>query len=271
MRRTTLWTVVVTALLALAGSAVTIPSAQAAPPAPSSMAAIGDSITRAADVCCWYGDHPANSWSTGGASWDGIISHYERLRLLNPGITGRNYNDARSGARMVDAPGQAQSVVSQGAGYVTILMGANDLCTSSPSTMTPVDTFRNQFRQTLQTLATGQARIFVASIPDVYHLWQIYHTDLWASLVWDAANICQSLLAPNRTETERQMVRDRNIAFNTVLREECAAYPLCRYDDDATFDFQFSRSHVSKLDYFHPSLSGQAALAQVTWSRSWWS
>jgi hypothetical protein len=50
MRRTTLWTALVTALLALAGGTVTVPSAQAAPPAPISMAAIGDSITRAADV-----------------------------------------------------------------------------------------------------------------------------------------------------------------------------------------------------------------------------
>ena len=63
------------------------------PRLPSSIAAIGDSLTQAADVCCWYGDHPANSWSTGNAGWDGISSHYERLRQLNPSITGRSYND----------------------------------------------------------------------------------------------------------------------------------------------------------------------------------
>jgi len=272
MRRPTLWTTILLALLlTIAGGSA---SAQAAPPAPNSMASIGDSMTRAADVCCWYGDHPANSWSTGGASWDGIASHYERLRVLNAGIAGHNYNDARSGARMSDAPGQAQSAVSQQVGYVTILMGANDVCTSSPATMTAVDTFRGQFRQTLQTLTgglPGQARIFVASIPDVYRLWQLYHTDWLAQLVWDAANICQSLLAPDRTEAQRQAVRERNMVFNAVLQEECAAYANCRYDDNATFEFQFSRSHVSKLDYFHPSLSGQAALAQTTWTHSWWS
>jgi hypothetical protein len=27
---------------------------------------------------------------------------------------------------------------------------------------------------------------------------------------------------------------------------------------------------VSKLDYFHPSLSGQAALASLSWQHSWW-
>jgi hypothetical protein len=34
-------------------------SAAAAPALPTSMAALGDSITRAYDVCCSYRDHPA--------------------------------------------------------------------------------------------------------------------------------------------------------------------------------------------------------------------
>jgi hypothetical protein len=28
---------------------------------------------------------------------------------------------------------------------------------------------------------------------------------------------------------------------------------------------------VSKLDWFHPSRSGQATLATLTWNASWWS
>ncbi|RZT26443.1 lysophospholipase L1-like esterase [Kribbella sp. VKM Ac-2569] len=268
MRRSVVLMVLLSLLLAFGGTT----SAQALA-VPSSMASIGDSMTRAADVCCWYGDHPANSWSTGGASWDGITSHYERLRALNPAIAGHNYNDAESGARMSDAPSQSQRAVAQQVRYVTILMGANDACTSSPTSMTPVDVYRSQFRQTLQILDAGlpgSAHIFVASVPDVYRLWQIYHTDLLATLVWQTAGICQSLLAPNRTEAERQAVRGRVIAFNTVLAQECAAITKCRYDAGAVFNYQFTRSDVSKLDYFHPSLTGQAALARTTWPHSWW-
>ncbi len=242
-------------------------------PPPRSIAAIGDSITRAADVCCWWGDHPANSWSTGGAGWDGVTSHYERLRSLDPGIAGNNFNNAVSGARMSAGPTQAAETVRQRADYVTILLGANDVCTSSPGTMTSVDTFRSQVRETLALLDAGlpgRSRILVASIPDVYHLWEIYHTSSTAQWVWDTANICQSLLAPERTEAERQLVRARNIAFNDVLEQECASYVRCRYDGDAVFDYRFDRDDVSKLDYFHPSLSGQADLAQVTWNMSWW-
>src|SRR5918995_1548383 len=126
--------------------------AWAAPPLPASMAAIGDSITRAYDVCCSYGDHPGQSWSTGSTGYDGIASHYERIRQLNPAITGHGYHDAVTGAKMVQAPTQAAQAVGQGARYVTILLGANDLCTSSPSTMTPTETFRAQFRQAMATL-----------------------------------------------------------------------------------------------------------------------
>src|SRR5215218_4050240 len=126
--------------------------AWAAPPLPSSMAAIGDSITRAADVCCYYGDHPGQSWSTGSTSYDGIASHYERIKQLNSAITGHAYNDAVTGAKMAQAPTQAGQAVSQGARYVTILLGANDLCTSSPSTMTSTDTFRAQFSQAMGIL-----------------------------------------------------------------------------------------------------------------------
>lgn len=265
--------VLFTIVLALAPGAGWQVSAQEQPPLPSTMASIGDSITRAADVCCWYGDHPANSWSTGGASWDGVNSLYERLRALNPAIAGRNHNDAVSGAKMAGGPAQAERAVTQQAQFVTILLGANDLCTSSPASMTPVDTFRAQLRQTLRTLMSGlpgTARVFVASIPNVYRLWEIYHTNWVARLVWDAADICQSLLGPTRTHGERQLVRQRNLEFNAVLAEECAAFMRCRFDGNAIFSFQFARSHVSKLDYFHPSLAGQAELARVTWARTGW-
>jgi lysophospholipase L1-like esterase len=267
---------IVAALLSLLFLAITPAVAageSSAPRPPSRMAAMGDSITQAFDVCCWYGNHPSNSWSTGGASWDGITSHYERLRSLNPNIAGHNYNDSVSGAKMADGPAQARAAVTQQAKYVTILLGANDLCTSSPSTMTPVDVFRGEFRQTLGILDAGltaRPHVLVASIPDVYQLWNLYHTNSTAELVWDVADICQSLLGASRTEDERQLVRERNMMFNAVLQQECAAYAWCRFDQDAVFDYQFGRSDVSKLDYFHPSLSGQANLATITWQHSWW-
>ena len=89
-------------------------------------------------------------------------------------------------------------------------------------------------------------------------------------LVWSTAHICRSLLSTSNTDADRQAVRNREAAFNGVLAQECAKVANCLFDGNAVFDYQFSKSQVSKLDYFHPSLSGQAALATVIWGRSWW-
>lgn len=252
---------------------IAAPAASAAPALPSSIAGIGDSITRATDVCCWYGDHPAQSWTTGGGAFDGIRSHYERIRALNPSISGHNHNDARAGAKMRDAQGQAQIAATQGARYVTILMGANDVCTRSPSTMTSVSEFRAQFEATMSVLAAGlpaESHVFVSSIPNVYRLWQVLRNDPAAQFVWSVAQICQSMLSRTNTEQDRQAVLARERAFNDVLAEVCTQYPMCRFDDYAVFNYPFSASQVSRLDYFHPNLAGQATLASLTWQRSWW-
>ena len=95
--------IVVLALAVVSAGLVAQP-AWAAPPLPASMAAIGDSITRAYDVCCSYGDHPGQSWSTGSTSYDGITSHYERIKQLNPAMAGHGSNDAVTGAKMAAAP-----------------------------------------------------------------------------------------------------------------------------------------------------------------------
>ena len=249
-------------------------SAAATPALPNSMAALGDSITRAYDVCCSYSDHPGQSWSTGGTWYGGISSHYERIKRRNSAITGHAYNNAVSGAKMSAAAQQANAAAAQRVAYVTVLLGANDLCTSSPATMTSTDTFRTQFSQAMTTLKRQlpDARIFVSSIPDIYQLWKVLHTNRVARTVWATAHICPSMLGPTRTEAERQQVVAREIAFNQILADTCHQYGAnCRWDGGATYNSKFSASQVSVLDFFHPDLDGQAALARVSWAASWWS
>jgi lysophospholipase L1-like esterase len=237
------------------------------------MAAIGDSITQAVDVCCWYGDHPGKSWSTGDDQGDAIRSHYERILAANASIGGNEHNDSVSGAKMADADGQAADAVSQQAQYVTILMGANDACTSSTETMTPVGDFQAQFQSAMTTLESGlpaSAHIFVSSIPNIYRLWKILHTDPLAQAVWYAARICQSMLSPFNTKQDRLTVLAREKAYNKILETVCGQYVNCLFDGYAVFNYRFSTSQVSTLDYFHPSIAGQSALATITWRASWW-
>ncbi len=246
------------------------------PPAalPSSMAAIGDSISQAVDDCCSLGAHPQDSWSTGnGWPANGILSHYQRILALDPSIAGHAYNDSVPGATVADAKGQAEMAVAQGARYVTILIGANDVCTPTIASMTTTAAFQSAFQSAMSTLESGLpagAHIFVSSIPNIYQLWSVLHTNPTAQTVWSLAHICQSMLAMSNTEAQRQQVLAQEEADNAVLGQVCTQYANCRWDDDATFDTAFTPAEVSTIDYFHPSQVGQATLAAVTWASSWW-
>ena len=258
------------AFAALVLATVLTASASAAPTG-TSIAALGDSITRAFDTCSFaYTDCPANSWSTGTNST--VKSWYTRLLATNPAIAGHNYNDAKTGAKMVDLQGQASTAVAQQASIVTILMGANDVCTSSVSTMTPTSTLGNQLQAALTTLTTGDAgaQIYVASIPNVYHLWEIFHNNFSANFVWAIAGICQSLLAnPRSTATadvqRRQQVATQVIADNATIASVCASVANCHYDNGAAYNVVFTTSDVTTRDYFHPSVAGQAKAAAAIW------
>ncbi len=243
---------------------------------PDSIASLGDSITRATNPSLFlFGDQPQYSWSTGDEST--VQSHYLRFLAGNASISGKNFNYAVSGAQMADLNGQAVNANATPAGveYVTILMGANDVCTGSEGSMTAVATFRSQFQTAMNTLATGSpnARIFVASIPDIFNLWDILHTNPTAVLTWGAFSICQSMLV-NATSTDppnverRDRVRQRNIDFNTQLAEVCALYSQCRFDGNGVFNETFVPGDLSTLDYFHPSIQGQTKLAAGTWAVS---
>ncbi len=264
--------IVLTVLVSLLASSV--PALAAA--YPNSMAATGDSITRAYNTGWFpFSDAPQNSWSTGTTST--VNSHYLRILAKNSLIKGKNYNDAKSGAKMADLNGQIVTVNSQQVGYVTVLMGGNDVCTSSVATMTSVADFAAQFTNAMQTVTSGSpnALVYVVSIPDAYQLWKILHTNSSAVATWNFFKICQSLLANPTSvdpadEARRQSVRQRNIDFNAKLWDICKTYARCRFDGNAVFNYPFQASDVSTRDYFHPSLSGQKNLAAVSWSAGYW-
>ncbi|MDQ6876028.1 MAG: GDSL-type esterase/lipase family protein [Actinomycetota bacterium] len=241
-------------------------------PPPSSMASLGDSITRGFDACGFYLDCTNESWSTGADP--AINSHYRRILAVNPAISGHNNNNAMTGAKAADLPGQAQTAVAQGVQYVTILIGANDACTSSEATMTPVSTYRSQIDAALTTLRSGlpDAKILVVSIPDIKRLWAIDRYNLGALTIWSMAHICQSMLAnplsnSSTDNARRDRVRQRVIDFNAQLADACAGYGSnCHYDGGTVFNYPFVTSQISGWDYFHPSRSGQTVLASITYA-----
>ncbi|MFG2057356.1 GDSL-type esterase/lipase family protein [Micromonospora sp. NPDC048930] len=267
----------VAALVALAcdgaGSASPRPSGSTRPDGPAMLSALGDSITTGFGSCLVLVSCERNSWSTGTSLR--VESHYRRLRERHPAL--RAVNRAVPGARAQALAGQAAAAVRDRADLVTVLIGANDACHGDIDAMTPVATFRTQVDAGLRTLRVGRpkARVLVVSVPDLYRLWQVGHTDQRAVRAW-AHGVCPALLA-DATSTapaavaRRARFRERIDDYNDQLRAACRAYgSRCRWDGGAAHRARFDLDQVNSLDWFHPNASGQDRLAEVTWGVARW-
>lgn len=292
---------VVVELLAMSISFALLVGPASATKPPRVMAALGDSITRAYNSDgpgCPTGpalDCPKNSWATGTNPL--VESVRERLDAAFPGPLVA-YNDAVSGARAVHLLGQAQVAAGQDPDFVLIEIGANDACASTP---TPTATFREQVRAALETLVAANPKVYIQlmSIPDINQLRTIFTDppDPNALTRWKLFSVCQGLLAnPLSTEQadeeRRAAFRAQVIAYNESLADVCAEFKRCRWDDYAVFESAFTTADVatvlntsgldippfnqipvfgpgnpnSTADYFHPSIAGQAQLAEAAWS-----
>ncbi|MGV9692581.1 SGNH/GDSL hydrolase family protein [Streptomyces sp. NPDC003444] len=236
---------------------------------PASLAAVGDSITRAFDACSLLSDCPEASWATGT---DAAVNSLA-LRLLGPEkAADRSWNLARTGARMAELPEQMTAAAARKPELVTVMMGANDACRPTPALMTPVADFRASFTAALARLraAAPKAQVYVASVPDLKHLWSTGRLG-GAAGVWDLG-ICGAMLADAtnlgpEAERRRTTVAARVDAYNEVLAEVCAKDERCRYDGGAVHRFRFDGAQLSPWDWFHPSRDGQARLAELAYRR----
>lgn len=237
---------------------------------PSSMAAVGDSITRGFDACGVLQDCPEVSWATGDSTEVDSLA----VRLLGSSRAAtHSWNYAKTGALMADLPGQMAQAGTRAPELVTVMAGANDACRDSVAAMTPVDAFRTSFKQALAALraVAPKAQVYVASVPDLKRLWSEGRTNPLGKQIWKLG-ICPSMLADSDSldtaATERRdSVQERVVEYNSVLKEVCAGDALCRFDGGAVYAYRFGTGQLSQWDWFHPSVDGQARLAEIAYGR----
>lgn len=237
---------------------------------PRSVAAVGDSITRGFDACSALADCPKVSWSTGS---DGDV-HSLAVRLLGKQAARHSWNDAVTGARVADLPGQLRKAAKHRPELVTVMIGANDACRDSTSQMTSVADFRADFEKSLDTLreTLPKTQVYVASVPNLKRLWSQGRTSPLGKQIWKLGGICPSMLADadaknSAANRRRDKVQSRVVAYNKVLKDVCNADALCRFDENAVFNYRFSTVQLSHWDWFHPSRDGQAKLAEIAYRR----
>ncbi len=249
---------------------------------PTSVAVLGDSIsagtgsTGGGDIAPIPAtERPRNSWATG--DWPGLESVYQRVAALDVDHEVTAHNLSENGRRARHTLEQVQETP-EDVGWILVQIGGNDLCRDTVEDMTPTAEYREHIEATLAWVAEHrpEARIQLNSVPDIYRLWELRRTNLVAVIFWDSGLVpCQSLVANATSLAEADMkrraqVRARGLEYNAALRDACAAYVRCRYDDGATYLFsndpgEFLDADISDQDHFHPSYSGQQKLARVSW------
>ncbi|MGW3289577.1 SGNH/GDSL hydrolase family protein [Streptomyces sp. NPDC001002] len=235
---------------------------------PGSVAAVGDSITRGFDACSVLADCPEVSWATGDSEQVDSLA----VRLLGRAKAAeRSWNYAVTGARMADLSGQMAQAAVKKPQLVTVMAGANDACRSSASEMTSVADFRTGFEDALGTLRTRlpKTQVYVASVPNLKRLWSQGRTNPMGKQVWKLG-LCPSMLADadaldSAATLRRDTVQKRVEDYNRVLKEVCAKDERCRFDGGAVYDYRFGTDQLSHWDWFHPSVNGQARLAEMAY------
>jgi lysophospholipase L1-like esterase len=235
---------------------------------PASVAAVGDSITRGFDACSVLSDCPEASWATGSSAEVDSLA----VRLLGKAdAAARSWNYAVTGSRMADLAGQMAQAVTRKPQLVAVMAGANDACRATTDAMTSVADFRTQFEDAMGTLrkALPKSQVYVASVPNLKRLWSEGRTNPLGKQVWKLG-ICPSMLgdadavdaaATERRDTVQQRVED----YNEVLAEVCEKDRRCRFDGGAVYAYRFGEQQLSQWDWFHPSVNGQARLAEIAY------
>lgn len=229
---------------------------------PTTIAAIGDSITAAACTDLTCADRPANSWATGTN-----ISVQSQLVRIRKVVDHRHEVAAENLATsanvtMADFATQAADAVAVHATFVTVELGENDLCEH-----TPLERFDREVGAGLQVLTGRESgvKVLVLSIEDLVRHWRVLRDASSSAAAFKAGAEIDCGLGYTAAPTLLAQVRKRTGALNRILARECGRYSGCRYDGGIYFRLPLTARDFSPADYQHLSIAGQRALSAAEW------
>ena len=230
---------------------------------PAVLGAIGDSISVACNAVN-LGDNLTYSWSTGTDAK--VNSHLKRLgSMLQNDIQGVNF--AVTGAKLADLGPQVESIIAHKPNFLTIEIGANDLCSWTTDDPAKIIQFGGDLRGQIAKVVESNPdiRILLASIPDIYGLWEVGSRRRECQFRWDFFGICAPMLSSRVTAGERSAFVDRWRAVNATLLSVAQLYPKNVVFNGSVAAARIAQEHISSLDCFHPSAAGQDFLAEKAW------
>lgn len=231
------------------------------------------------------------SWASG--EW--IDSHYQKLkRLIESGSSQDSLdvmNLAVPGAVAADTLVQAQRLVDamksgeyKELKYITLLIGANDACSSETESGTPSEHFGKSVWSTLEKLAEIQQseriRILVSSLPDIASLGRpemrkhvtggVLSCDYFRRKILGFCKPLTKWKGEQEFLEKYQVVAEKNEVLRTVVQEASRAFPQL----DIVFSDSLSQYDITPeilaMDCFHPNKRGHEQMSELLWKDQPW-
>ena len=302
------------------GASAVIPGRADTPPKPYLMAALGDSVTAAfvanTELSNKHTAHQVPVPGRGGAagtewwrpavnflenkkklSWfsgDDVPSHYlflnHYLQRTEPGSSLVSLNLAVTGAKAVDVVAQSQKLLAEMASgkykalkYVTLMVGANDLCDPKVPEGTPDATLRSQLdsifdhldaipqTEPIRVLVVGVMRLPELGTPAIngarttmgvkcglIHKLVPYCTQY---TTWETLDEYHRLLA---------LVEHKNELIHSSANQSRGRWPhlMIHYTDKTYRAPLFTQ--LMAADCYHPNKVGQSVLSTTLWGEQPW-
>lgn len=230
---------------------------------PLVMGALGDSITAGFNAQR-VGDNRELSWSTGNGA--AIVSHLKRLsQLRQTPVTG--HNEAIAGAVANDLNRQVTRLLAKNPDYVTLAIGANDVC-GWPADYDGVrEAFKVQLASQIDRViaARPNVKIMLAPVPNVPNIWAVAKDKPSCQARWDLFGSCLELLGSNATDESRASFVRKWESINAAIAEIARGRQTNVVHDPELAHVEFTWEDLSPTDCFHPSVRGQNLLAEKTW------
>ncbi len=233
-------------------------------------AALGDSITRAFNAISLFGEDLTVSYATGTADLAKNASHYARLRNVAKLSKVSVLNEAVVGARAEDLASQVEGVIAFKPDYVTLLIGANDLCRWPDDPTDELVAFGEDLGAALDGLiaANAKVRINLLGVPDVARLYDVMQSDASCRSTWSFVPFCPKLLSDGLTEADRAAFRVRWQSMNAKVEALASARAGNVRFAPGVSASSFTKAEISTIDCFHPSAAGHAHLAEKSFDEA---
>lgn len=279
---------------------------------PKSMGALGDSITRAANAGLrrqrsifpwvmanffWRSylrtvrdqngsfDRPIYSWTTGSSKK--VMSHRRRLEELS-GNKIKYYNSGITGAKIglvwqkelpILKKWSQDNLKQNYPDYVTLMVGANDLCTGSADTITEPEKFEEHLTKILNEILENshKTKILVSAFPNVNLLPEILFDSRWGARkkcadLWRKFPICPAITRA-KSDDQINKVRDYYERYHEVIANKISDLRDV-YGDRIRFapnvkEETFTDDDIA-VDCFHPNYYGQRKIANKSFESTWW-